>query len=230
MSANLLGKGMSDAVEELNAHVRAKNLPPEYRYEFIGRAKMLAESNQNFAVGFLLAFLFMYMILAAQFESLMHPISILSALPLTIPFALLSLILMNTTLDLFAMLGLFMLFGIVKKNGILQVEYTNQLRAKGMERTDAIMTANRVRLRPILMTTVMLMAAMVPMVLGTGPGAGTRASMAKVILGGQALSLVLTLLVTPVTYSLLDGFGTRIKKWLGFAAMETPEEPRPFGD
>jgi len=115
---------MSRAVEELTAYIKEIKLPPEYRFEFIGRAKMMAESNSNFMFGFLLAFVFMYMILAAQFESLIHPISILAALPLTIPFAVLSLILLNTNLDIFAMLGLFMLFGIVKKNGILQVDYT----------------------------------------------------------------------------------------------------------
>ncbi|HVK13391.1 MAG TPA: efflux RND transporter permease subunit [Gemmataceae bacterium] len=222
ISANLQGKGLSAAVEELNAHLKEKNLPPEYRYEFIGRAKMLAESNNNFAIGFLLAFVFMYMILAAQFESLIHPVSILAALPLTIPCALISLIFLQTSLDLFAMLGLFMLFGIVKKNGILQVEYTNQLRAQGMPRDQAILEANRARLRPILMTTVMLVAAMIPMAMGTGPGSGSRASMAKVILGGQLLSLLLTLLVTPVAYSLFDGAGRRFKKWFG--AKTTAEE------
>jgi hydrophobic/amphiphilic exporter-1 (mainly G- bacteria), HAE1 family len=131
---------------------------------------------------------------------------------LTIPLAVLSLILLQTSLDIFAMLGLFMLFGIVKKNGILQVDYTNQMRAQGMRRDEAILEANRTRLRPILMTTVMLVAAMVPMALGRGPGAGTRSSMAKVILGGQALSLLLTLLVTPVAYSLFDSLGRRLRR------------------
>lgn len=213
ISSNLEGKDLSGAVAELTAHIKAMDLPPEYRFEFLGNAKSLAESNDNFAIGFLLAFVFMYMILAAQFESLVHPISILAALPLTIPFAVLALILLRTNLDIFAMLGLFMLFGIVKKNGILQVDYTNQLRAQGMERETAILEANRARLRPILMTTVMLVAAMVPMALGQGPGAGTRSSMAKVILGGQALSLLLTLLVTPVAYSLWDGLGRRLSWW-----------------
>jgi HAE1 family hydrophobic/amphiphilic exporter-1 len=174
---------------------------------------MLKDSNANFVTGFLLAFIFMYMILAAQFESMVHPISILSALPLTIPFAVLSLILLRTNLDIFAMLGLFMLFGIVKKNGILQVDYTNQLRQQGMERDEAILAANRARLRPILMTTIMLVAAMVPMAMGQGPGTGTRASMAKVILGGQLLSLVLTLLITPVLYSLFDSMGNFFRRW-----------------
>src|SRR5262245_28919570 len=204
-------------------------LPPEYRYDFIGNAKLLRESNSNFVLGFLLAFVFMYMILAAQFESVVHPISILSALPLTIPFAVLSLILLGTSLDIFAMLGLFMLFGIVKKNGILQVDYTNQLRAQGVERDAAILAANRARLRPILMTTVMLVAAMVPMALGQGPGASTRSSMAKVILGGQALSLLLTLLLTPVMYSLFDSLGKRVRRWAGAGgdAVQRPGEGTP---
>src|SRR5947208_5760792 len=154
------------------------------------------------AFGF--SFIFIDMILAAQFESFVHPITILLALPLTIPCALLSLFLMRTNLEIYAMFGLFMLFGIVKKNGILQVDYTNVLRAKGLARDEAILEANHTRLRPILMTTVMLVAAMVPMALGQGPGAGARASMAKVIIGGQMLSLVLALLVTPVFYALLD--------------------------
>jgi HAE1 family hydrophobic/amphiphilic exporter-1 len=205
--SNLQGKDLSGAIAELREHIQEMNLPPEYSFEFLGNAKMMAESNNNFAIGFLLAFVFMYMILAAQFESLVHPISILSALPLTVPFAVLALIFMRTSLDIFAMLGLFMLFGIVKKNGILQIDYTNQLRAKGLPRDEAILEANRARLRPILMTTVMLVAAMIPMALGSGPGAGTRSSMAKVILGGQALSLLLTLLVTPVAYSLFDSAG-----------------------
>src|SRR5205807_2582363 len=120
--------------------------------------------------------------------------------------------------DIFAMLGLFMLFGIVKKNGILQVDYTNQLRGQGLPRDTAILEANRARLRPILMTTVMLVAAMIPMALGHGPGAGTRASMAKVILGGQALSLLLTLLVTPVAYSLFDSAAAWVGRRRGPAA------------
>jgi HAE1 family hydrophobic/amphiphilic exporter-1 len=212
ISANLQGKDLSGAVEELRGHLKEMNLPPEYGFEFLGNAKLMAESNSNFALGFLLAFIFMYMILAAQFESLIHPISILTALPLTVPFAVLALILLRTSLDIFAMLGLFMLFGIVKKNGILQVDYTNQLRAKGLDRDRAILEANRARLRPILMTTVMLVAAMIPMALGTGPGAGSRSSMAKVILGGQALSLLLTLLVTPVAYSLFDSAGALVSR------------------
>ena len=215
ISANLRGLGLSEGVDTVDQYMKSREWPPEYRFEFIGRAKMLKESNDNFLIGFVLAFVFMYMILAAQFDSFVHPISILAALPLTIPFAIVSLMLLRTSLDLFAMLGLFMLFGIVKKNGILQVDYTNHLRREGMERNEAILEANRVRLRPILMTTVMLVAAMIPMALGTGPGAGSRSSMAKVILGGQALSLALTLLVTPVSYSIFDGIGDWWRRKIG---------------
>jgi len=145
------------------------------------------------------------------------------ALPVTVPFGLLSLVLFRTPMDIYAMFGLFMLVGIVKKNGILQVDATNQLRARGVPRNEAIIEANHTRLRPILMTTVMLVAAMVPIALGRGPGAGARASMAKVIIGGQMLSLLLALLVTPVFYALLD-------MWVNFTrriGIRFSVEPRP---
>jgi len=223
ISANLEGLSMGQAVEELSEHVRSLELPVDYRWEFIGQAKNLQETNDNFAIAFLLAAIFMYMILAAQFESLVHPFSILVALPLTIPCAILSLILLQTDLEVYGLFGLFMLFGIVKKNGILQVDYTNYLRQRGVSRDEAIVGANATRLRPILMTTVMLVAAMIPMAMGTGPGAGARAGMAKVILGGQTLSLLLTLLLTPVVYSLFDDLGQWVRRLTG--PKEKPAEP-----
>lgn len=219
VTANLEGnKALGDAVGELSALVDSLNLPADYRYEFIGKAKFMGQSNENFLVAFLASFLFMYMILGAQFESFVHPITILLALPLTLPFALISLILLRTNLDIYAMFGLFMLFGIVKKNGILQVDYTNVLRSQGLPRDEAILEANHTRLRPILMTTVMLIAAMIPIALGQGPGAASRASLAKVILGGQTLSLLLTLLVTPVAYSYWDDVS---RLWWRFIARVT---------
>jgi HAE1 family hydrophobic/amphiphilic exporter-1 len=154
------------------------------------------------------------------------------AVPLTLPFALISLMLLRTPLDVYALIGLFMLFGIVKKNGILQVDYTNVLRAQGLPRDEAILKANEARFRPIMMTTVMLVAAMIPIATGTGPGAGARASMAKVILGGQLLSLLLSLLVTPVAYSIWDDLlvrgktiGARFHKLRAHQPPAPPKEP-----
>jgi HAE1 family hydrophobic/amphiphilic exporter-1 len=224
------GVALGDALPEVEAYVKELGLPPEYRYEFLGEAKLMADSNSNFLMAFLLAFAFMYMILAAQFESLVHPVTILMAVPLTLPFALISLMLLRTPLDVYAMIGLFMLFGIVKKNGILQVDYTNVLVAKGLPRDAAILKANEARFRPILMTTVMLVAAMIPIATGRGPGAGARASMAKVILGGQLLSLLLSLLVTPVAYSVWDDL---LDRWRRIGAwLQSPRpgpEPGPPG-
>jgi HAE1 family hydrophobic/amphiphilic exporter-1 len=219
------GVALGDALPVVDGYVKELDLPPEYRYEFLGEAKLLADSNSNFALAFLLAFAFMYMILAAQFESLVHPVTILLAVPLTLPFALLSLLILRTPLDVYAMIGLFMLFGIVKKNGILQVDYTNVLRARGLPRDEAILQANAARFRPILMTTVMLVAAMVPIATGQGPGAGARASMAKVILGGQLLSLLLSLLVTPVAYSLWDDFTARLSRARGWVGRRLARRP-----
>lgn len=197
---------LNEAVNYANRCVEEMNLDPGYQTVLGGQADMLKETAYYFMVALGLSVTFMYLILAAQFESWIHPISILAGLPVTIPFGLLSLMLFRTPLDLYAMFGLFMLIGIVKKNGILQVDKTNELRRNNVPREQAIIEANHTRLRPILMTTVMLMAAMVPIALGQGPGASARASMAKVIIGGQALSLLLSLLATPVAYSLWDDF------------------------
>jgi HAE1 family hydrophobic/amphiphilic exporter-1 len=158
----------------------------------------------------------------------------LLAVPLTLPFALISLLVLRTPLDVYAMIGLFMLFGIVKKNGILQVDYTNVLRSRGLPRDLAILQANEARLRPILMTTVMLVAAMIPIATGQGPGAGARASMAKVILGGQLLSLLLSLLITPVAYSLWDDLSRVVRRAIAWLSRESSESVKtdniPTGD
>ena len=221
---------LNDAVVKAQVMVDEMDLPAGYEVRFGGQAKTLDETAYYFAVALVLSVLFMYLILAAQFESWLDPVAILSALPVTIPFGLLSLLLFRTPMDLYAMFGLFMLIGIVKKNGILQVDKTNELRRERMARDAAIVEANHVRLRPILMTTVMLIAAMIPIALGRGPGAAARASMAKVIIGGQALSLLLALLVTPVTYSLINslrGYAARARRRL---TGSDPAEPEPDAD
>jgi HAE1 family hydrophobic/amphiphilic exporter-1 len=219
---------LNEAVQQAQAIITEMDLPPQYEVIYGGQAKMLGETGYNFLIALVLSIVFMYLILAAQFESWLHPVSILSALPVTVPFGLLSLVLFRQPMDLYAMFGLFMLIGIVKKNGILQVDKSNELRQAGMEREAAILEANHTRLRPILMTTVMLIAAMVPIALGHGPGAGARASMAKVIIGGQMLSLLLALLVTPVTYSLFDSLGLWLNQalnWLGIKRAKAADDP-----
>jgi hydrophobic/amphiphilic exporter-1 (mainly G- bacteria), HAE1 family len=183
--------------------IKEIGLPPGYSYRFSGQVKVLEETTYNLLLAMLLASIFMYMVLAAQFESFSHPFIIMLTLPLSVPFALLSLWVTHRALSLWSALGMFLLLGIVKKNGILQVDYTNRLRAAGSSVHEAIMEANRVRLRPILMTTLSIIAGLIPVAIGIGAGGEQRASIAVTIIGGQTLCLLLTLLIVPVAYSYL---------------------------
>ena len=164
----------------------------------------MAEAFTNFLIAFVLSLAFIYMVLAAQFESFVHPITIMMSMFLAIPFGLLSLLLWKTSFNIYSIMGLFLLMGVVKKNAILQVDYTNTLRARGMPREAAQLEADRARLRPILMTTLAIIAGLLPVALGKGDGSASRAALAAVVVGGQALALLITLLATPVIYALFD--------------------------
>lgn len=206
--ANILpGFGLGDRLPEVFRAAGDLNMPPAYSTTIIGRGREFDRTLKEFLLAFALSVVFMYMILASQFESLLHPVTILLSLPLAVPFGFLSLYLFNETLNLYSALGILVLFGVVKKNSILQIDHTNNLRREGMPRARAILQANRDRLRPILMTTVTLVAGMLPLALGTGPGAEERRSIAIIVIGGQSLSLLLTLIVTPVVYSVFDDIG-----------------------
>jgi HAE1 family hydrophobic/amphiphilic exporter-1 len=197
-------KPLESATRDVNAIIDQMSLLPGYDRQMSGRARRLEETVEAFALAFLLSLVFMYMILASQFDSFIHPVTIMTSIPLSIPFALISLMLTQRTLNIRTALGILLLFGIVKKNGILQIDYTNTLRARGMERDKAIIDANHARLRPILMTTISIIAGLIPAALSKGPGSAQNSGIAIAVIGGQTMCLLITLLLTPVAYSVFD--------------------------
>jgi hydrophobic/amphiphilic exporter-1 (mainly G- bacteria), HAE1 family len=198
------GFAESDITIELEKQIKSLNMPAGYTAEAFGRSKEAAKLKPAFLFAIGLAFVFMYMVLAAQFESWLYPVIIMLSLPLVAPFAVISLAITGGNFNIFSGLGIIVLFAMVKKNAILQVDHANGLRRQGLPRTEAVLAASRDRLRPILMTTFAFVAGMLPLVTSKGVGSGFSKAMASVVVGGQTLSLLLTLVAIPVLYTLFD--------------------------
>ncbi len=212
VTGNLLpGASQSTAVTSFEKFIDELNMGPDYKGGATGMTGEMGKAGYNFAIAFALAFIFMYIALAAQFESFIHPVTILITLPLAIPFGLFAMLVTGQDITIMSGLGLLLLFGIVKKNAILQIDHTNGLRAAGMNRYEAIIQANRDRLRPILMTTMALVCGMIPLLISRGAGAGTNHSIGWMVAGGQTLCLGLTLLAVPVFYSIWEDLGLKLK-------------------
>ena len=226
------GHALDEASNDVRQMLANLKMPSTMSFRLQGQSKILDETTANLIMAISLAMIFVYMVLASQFESFLQPIVIMLVLPIAVPFALFTLWITGRTLNLWSALGMLLLLGIVKKNSILQVDYANVLRARGVPLREAIVDACRTRLRPILMTTTAIIAGLLPTSFGIGTGGTGRSAIAVTIIGGQALCLFLTLLLVPVAYVKFDALeraivGEKAKAWLGKVSAATVGRLRP---
>jgi HAE1 family hydrophobic/amphiphilic exporter-1 len=213
--AGLEGLPLAEAMKVVNTAAK-KTIPESLTTDYAGMGDVMVESAGYMAIALLLAVILVYMILAAQFDSVVHPFTIMLSLPFSVVGAFGGLFIAGMTLNIFSAIGFIMLMGLVTKNAILLVDFTNQLKHKGHSTYDALMEAGPIRLRPILMTTFAMIFGMLPVALALGEGGETRAPMAVAVIGGLITSTLLTLLVVPVFYTIADSFvGSRPVRWLG---------------
>ena len=209
--SNAVGVSVGDLIQKVEGMMPALNLPLGYSYKFIGQAKQMADAFGEIAKALVLAIILIYMVLAAQFESYIHPLTIMLSLPFAFIGSILGLLVGGHTINIMSLIGIIMLMGLVTKNAILLVDYTNQLREEGMGVIEALVRAGSVRLRPILMTTLAMILGMMPLALGIGAGAELRAPMAVAVIGGLITSTVLTMVIVPLAYYLIDRFQIGMK-------------------
>ncbi|MCJ7459548.1 MAG: efflux RND transporter permease subunit [candidate division Zixibacteria bacterium] len=212
LTANLVDRPLGDIVKDLNKKLADYPLPPGYKIEQRGDVEMMGEMFYNMILVLVIGVIFIYIVLGSQFNSFLHPFTIMLALPLAVVGALLAIFLTGQRINMMAMVGIILLMGIVTKNSILLIDYTITLRKRGMGREEALLKAGPVRLRPILMTSAAMIMGMLPAALGIGEGAEWRQSMGIVVIGGLITSTLLTLLVVPVTYVMVDNFGEFLKR------------------
>jgi multidrug efflux pump subunit AcrB len=213
INAGLENRPLGDVMKEVNAAMKSIALPDGVRFDVGGQSQQMEETMVGFAIALGIAIIFIYLVLASQFGSFLQPIAIMTALPLSLIGVLLALLITKSTLNIFSIIGVVMLMGLVTKNAILLVDFANQGQREGKSQFAALMEAGQVRLRPILMTTLAMIFGMLPMALGLGEGAENQASMGRAVIGGVITSTLLTLVVVPVAYTYLDSFGKRAKRW-----------------
>jgi hydrophobic/amphiphilic exporter-1 (mainly G- bacteria), HAE1 family len=214
VTANTAGRSLGEVSAAIRQAIDETPLPPGYAVSFGGSTKDMQESFTYAISALAMAVVFIYMILASQFRSFLQPVALMSSLPLTLIGVLLALVLWRSTLNMFSIIGVIMLMGLVTKNAILLVDFANRARADGMERTQALLEAARVRLRPILMTTLAMIFGMVPLAFALTEGSEQRAPMGQAVIGGVITSSVLTLVVVPVVYVYLDNLAAWLRQRL----------------